>query len=299
MLQALRALSERCRLYLPSVSLPLSHLPTFPSPSLRPSPSRFPSPSRHRIVSCLSHDLAVLLQASKAKHAQMYSNYPAADNYDEDAAAHAFACYEHPENCNTQGRTNEDAEARRTRIRQGIAAGYLREHRENEADVTGSWHTEGTEDIHRQWTDATGTWHPVGSLDEARRRAAHVPVHHAQASDRVRNASMSQGHEDDGEEVTVKGEEIDGYGEDDEPWEIRGAVSSTDHGQKHWQPHYFNHAFWSQLYHYFKGDKPSEYCNVCVGEFMTALQDIKDPHTGIARKTRAEQVCASEVKIQF
>ncbi len=58
------------------------------------------------------------------------------------------------------------------------------------------------------------------------------------------------------------------------------------------QAHYFNHAFWSQLYHYFKGDKPSEYCNVCVGEFMTALQDIKDPVTGVQRHARAEQVPA-------
>ena len=33
----------------------------------------------------------------------------------------------------------------------------------------------------------------------------------------------------------------------DEPWEIRGSFSTTDHGQKHWQPHYFNHAFWSQV----------------------------------------------------
>jgi hypothetical protein len=77
---------------------------------------------------------------------------------------------------------------------------------------------------------------------------------------------------------------------DDEPWEIRGSFSTTDHGQKHWQPHYFNHAFWSQLYHYFKGDKPTEYCNVCVGEFMTALQDIKDPSTGRHKHARAEQV---------
>jgi hypothetical protein len=45
-----------------------------------------------------------------------------------------------------------------------------------------------------------------------------------------------------------------------------------------------------QLYHYFKGDKPTEYCNVCVGEFMTALQDIKDPSTGRHKHARAEQV---------
>ena len=45
-----------------------------------------------------------------------------------------------------------------------------------------------------------------------------------------------------------------------------------------------------QLYHYFKGDKPTEYCNVCVGEFMTALQDIKDPATGVQQHARAEQV---------
>jgi len=89
---------------------------------------------------------------------------------------------------------------------------------------------------------------------------------------------------------TEAGEGKVGAGEDDEPWEIRGSMSSTEHGQKHWQPHYFNHAFWSQLYHYFKGDKPSEYCNVCVGEFMTALQDIKDPSTGVQKTARAEQI---------
>ena len=78
---------------------------------------------------------------------------------------------------------------------------------------------------------------------------------------------------------------------DDEPPELRGRVASTYPGRDHeWQPHYFNHAFWSELYHYFKGDRPDEYCNVCVGEFMTALQDIKIPETQSSTGARAEQV---------
>mmetsp|Transcript_12588 Transcript_12588/g.29501 ORF Transcript_12588/g.29501 Transcript_12588/m.29501 type:complete len:158 (+) Transcript_12588:2-475(+) len=77
----------------------------------------------------------------------------------------------------------------------------------------------------------------------------------------------------------------------DEPIEMQGGTASTYPGRsKEWKPNYFHHAFWSELYHYFKGDRPDEYCNVCVGEFMTALQDIKIPSEKTTEKARAEQV---------
>jgi len=196
--------------------------------------------------------------------------FPADENYDEETAKHAKFCHDSPEKCVPGGLTGEDSEARRERTRQGIARDLYKEHSEQQRGGTGEWHTSATE-------------------EEQQRRNAHEPLTRGRdplETNDMHNSTLHEGEpgsEAAGGEVTVQ---------DDEPWEIRGDMSTTDHGQKHWQPHYFNHAFWSQLYHYFKGDKPSEYCNVCVGEFMTALQDIKDPETGAARHARAEQVPA-------
>jgi hypothetical protein len=193
--------------------------------------------------------------------------FPADENYDEATAEHAKFCHDSPEKCVPGGMTGEDSEMRRRRTRHGIARDLYKEHSEGKAGGTGEWHTSGTE-------------------EEQQRRNAHEPLTRGRDPLEMQNSTLHEGElgteAGDGEVVVS----------DDEPWEISGDMSSTDHGQKHWQPHYFNHAFWSQLYHYFKGDKPTEYCNVCVGEFMTALQDIRDPETGVQRHARASQIPA-------
>ena len=202
------------------------------------------------------------MHSQKVEAAQVY---PADENYDEETAQHSKFCHDSPEKCVPRGNTNDNAERRRTRDKQGIARGLYSEHDEKRGSP-GNWHTRGTEEAQQ-------------------RRNAHEPLTKGRDPLDVHNSTLPEGALG-----TEAGEGEVGAGEDDEPWEIRGSMSSTEHGQKHWQPHYFNHAFWSQLYHYFKGDKPSEYCNVCVGEFMTALQDIKDPSTGEQKTARAEQI---------
>jgi hypothetical protein len=253
---------------------------------------RFPYPrpeSVHRYYAGVRAErAAVRAQRSQAPHV-----YPADENYDEQTAAHAKFCHEHPEKCVPGGMTNEDASLRRARTRSGIARGLYKEHSEKGAKAK-----------------STGSWHTRGTREETQRRAAHEPLrpHHrasrpfrAQVEGEQNGAEAGGSGAGEGESGTgkqdkklesVEGRQAVGYGEDDEPWELQGEMSTTDHGQRHWQPHYFNHAFWSQLYHYFKGDKPTEYCNVCVGEFMTALQDIKDPSTGMQRHAHAEEVPA-------
>ena len=94
--------------------------------------------------------------------------------------------------------------------------------------------------------------------------------------------SLSQGHEDDGEEVTVKGEEIDGYGEDDEPWEIRGAVVALITGETLAAALLQSRLLVAAI-PLFQGDKPSEYCNVAWG-----IHDRAAGHQGPAHRYSAQ-----------
>lgn len=195
--------------------------------------------------------------------------FPADENYDAETAAHAKFCHDSPEKCVPGGMTGEDAEGRRRRTREGVRRDLYKQHSEGKAGGTGEWHTSGTE-------------------EEEQRRNAHEPLARGRDPLEMQNSTLAEGEAGTG----ADGSDGEVIVADDEPWEIQGDMSTTDHGQRHWQPHYFNHAFWSQLYHYFKGDKPTEYCNVCVGEFMTALQDIRDPQTGVQRHADASQIPA-------
>lgn len=64
--------------------------------------------------------------------------------------------------------------------------------------------------------------------------------------------------------------------------QVREHTSTTYRASdRSWKPHYFNRAFWSQLSHYFAGDREGDHCTQCVGDFMTATHDIRLP-TGAA-----------------
>ncbi|EKX42613.1 hypothetical protein GUITHDRAFT_111297 [Guillardia theta CCMP2712] len=97
-----------------------------------------------------------------------------------------------------------------------------------------------------------------------------------------------------------RGLNVTEYSDDDEPWDIRGGHSTVNRGQKEFAPHYFNHAFWSQLVHYFSRDKPTEFCNVCVGEFMTGLHDLNLHHVPASHvPLMCQGVCESNQALGF
>jgi len=97
-----------------------------------------------------------------------------------------------------------------------------------------------------------------------------------------------------------RGLNVTGYSEDDEPWNLRGGESTVSVGIKEFAPHYFNHAFWSQLVHYFKRDKPTQFCNVCVGEFMTGLHDLNLRHVPASEvPVTCQGVCESNQALGF